>query len=80
MLWLNFILIANFIFVVGGFGNVLKKTIIHVFEEKDDDENDIWLEGFSRVLKTKSQKVSFFLFVTRKVNKVILLKELKIAK
>lgn len=41
MLWLNFILIANFIFVVGGFGNVLKKTITHVFEEKDDDENDI---------------------------------------
>ena len=41
MLWLNFILIANFIFVVGGFGNVLKKTIIHVFEEKDHDESDI---------------------------------------
>lgn len=78
MLWLNFILIANFIFVVGGFGNVLKKTIR--FEEKDDDENDIWLEGFSRVLKTKSQKVSFYFFVTRKVNKVILLKEVKIAK
>ena len=63
-LWLNFILIANFIFFVGGFVNVLKDTIR--FEEEDDYKNDIWLEGFSRVLKTKSQNVSFYFFVNRK--------------